>query len=207
MRTQTLPADDAAIGRAAELLLAGELVAFPTDTVYGVGAHGLRPEAVERLYKAKARPRDKPIAFLLATPEDICTVARDIPDAVWLLARRFWPGGLTLVLPKRSIVPEVVTAGGPSVAVRLPDHPVTQALILALEAPLAATSANLSGHPDAITADEVLRELGDRVTLILDGGRCPGGVPSTVVDLTASPPAILRVGAIPAEDIWTVLKE
>jgi L-threonylcarbamoyladenylate synthase len=187
------------------MLLAGELVAFPTDTVYGVGAHGLRVQAVERLYRAKARPASKPIALLLARADDVQAVARDIPDAAWLLARRFWPGGLTLVVPKREVVPAVVTAGGPSVAVRMPDHPVTQALIVALGAPLAATSANLSGHPDAVTADEVLCELGDRVALILDGGRCPGGVPSTVVDLTVSPPAILRRGAIPEQDIWAVL--
>lgn len=207
MRTQVLHVDDAAINRATELLLAGQLVVFPTDTVYGVGAHGLQAEAVERLYQAKGRPTDKPIAFLLASADDVQRVARDIPDAAWLLAQRFWPGGLSLVLSKRDVVPATVTAGGPSVAVRVPDHPVTQALIVALGAPLAATSANLSGHPDAVTADEVLCELGDRVALILDGGRCPGGVPSTVVDLTVSPPAILRRGAIPKQDIWAVLSE
>jgi len=207
MRAHIVPADDAAIGHAVEVLLAGELVAFPTDTVYGVGAHGLQAEAVERLYQAKARPTDKPIAFLLASADDVQGVARDIPDAAWLLAQHFWPGGLSLVLSKRDVVPATVAAGGPSVAVRVPDHPVTQALILALGAPLAATSANLSGHPDAVTADQVLRELGDRVALILDGGRCPGGVPSTVVDLTASPPTILRRGAIPEEDIWSVLAQ
>jgi L-threonylcarbamoyladenylate synthase len=201
IETQALPASEEAIGVAARILAEGGLVAFPTDTVYGVGAHAFQPDAVERIYTAKFRPRDKAIPILLAQADDLALVAEGITETAWLLAERFWPGGLTLVLPKRANVPDVVSAGGPTVAVRVPDHPVPLALIAALGAPLAATSANLSGHPSPVTAQEVEAKLGGRIELILDGGRCPGGVPSTVLDLTTDPPAILRAGAIGVKEI------
>jgi len=203
--TAVLSADETAIRRAIQVLKGGGLVVFPTDTVYGVGAHAFMPEAVEKLYTAKIRPRDKAIPILLARVEDLNLVAEEIPEVAWELMERFWPGGLTLVLPKKAAVPDMVTAGQPNVAVRVPDHPVPQALIEGLGAPLAATSANLSGHPSPITAEEVRAELGGRIELILDGGRCPGGIPSTVLDLTADPPAILRQGAVAAEAIKAIL--
>jgi len=197
MRTIVLSVKDAdALHKATMILKEGGLVAFPTDTVYGVGAHAFLPHAVERIYQAKERPREKAIPLLLARPEDMEQVAHGIPPLAWLLARRFWPGGLTLVLPRKPVVPDVVS-GGPTVAVRVPDHPVPLALIGALGAPLAATSANLSGHPSPVTAEEVMVELGGRIELLLDGGACPGGVPSTILDLTTDPPALLRAGAIP----------
>jgi len=205
VRTQVLLASEEAIGIAAQILAEGGLVAFPTDTVYGVGAHAFQPDAVERIYVAKIRPRDKAIPILLAQPDDLVLVAEGITKTAWLLAERFWPGGLTLVLPKKANVPDVVSAGGPTVAVRVPDHPVSRALIAALGAPLAATSANLSGHPSPVTAQEVEAELGGRIELILDGGQCPGGVPSTVLDLTADPPAVLRAGAIAVEETEAAL--
>jgi len=205
MMTAVLSADETAIRRAIQVLKGGGLVAFPTDTVYGVGAHVFMPEAVAKLYTAKMRPRDRAIPILLAGAEDIALVAEEIPEVAWELMERFWPGGLTLVLPKKAAVPDMVTAGQPNVAVRVPDHPVPQALIEGLGAPLAATSANLSGHPSPITAEEVRAELGGRIELILDGGRCPGGIPSTVLDLTADPPAILRRGAVAAEEIKAIL--
>ena len=205
MMTAVLSADETAIRRAIQVLKGGGLVAFPTDTVYGVGAHAFMPEAVAKLYTAKMRPRDRAIPILLAGAEDIALVAEEIPEVAWELMERFWPGGLTLVLPKKAAVPDMVTAGQPNVAVRVPDHPVPQALIEGLGAPLAATSANLSGHPSPITAEEVRAELGGRIELILDGGRCPGGIPSTVLDLTADPPAILRQGAVAAEAIKAIL--
>ncbi|MBM4466145.1 MAG: threonylcarbamoyl-AMP synthase [Chloroflexi bacterium] len=201
IQTKVLPANGDAIAVAARILAEGGLVAFPTDTVYGVGAHAFQPDAVERIYTAKIRPRDKAIPILLARAEDLALVAERITETAWLLAERFWPGGLTLVLPRKASVPDVVSAGGPTVAVRVPDHPAPQALIAALGAPLAATSANLSGRPSPVTAQEVEAELGGRIELILDGGRCPGGVPSTVLDLTTDPPTILRVGAITGEEI------
>ena len=205
MMTAVLSADETAIRRAIQVLKGGGLVAFPTDTVYGVGAHAFMPKAVEKLYTAKIRPRDKAIPILLAGVEDLALVAEEIPEVAWELMERFWPGGLTLVLPKKAAVPDMVTAGQPNVAVRVPDHPVPRALIEGLGAPLAATSANLSGHPSPITAEEVRAELGGRIELILDGGRCPGGIPSTVLDLTADPPAILRRGAVAAEEIKAIL--
>jgi L-threonylcarbamoyladenylate synthase len=207
IETQVLSASAEAIAVAVRVLAEGGLVAFPTDTVYGVGAGALQPDAVERIYTAKIRPRDKAIPVLLARPDDLSLVTDRITEATWLLAERFWPGGLTLVLPKKANVPDVVSAGGFTVAVRVPDHPVAQALIAALGVPLAATSANLSGRPSPVTAREVETELGGRVELILDGGQCPGGVPSTVLDLTMDPPTILRAGAITVEEINAVLAE
>ncbi len=205
MRTQVFPASEEAIGVAARILAAGGLVAFPTDTVYGVGAHAFQPDAVERIYQAKIRPRDKAIPILLGRADDLSLVTEGITETAWLLAERFWPGGLTLVLPKKADVPDVVSAGGPTVAVRVPDHPLPLALIDALGAPLAATSANLSGRPSLVTVQEVEAELGGRIELILDGGRCPGGIPSTVLDLTTDPPTVLRAGAIGVEEIEAAL--
>jgi len=205
METKVLPVRNEAIAVAARILAGGGLVAFPTDTVYGVGTHAFQPDAVERIYAAKIRPRDKAIPILLARVGDLSLVTEGITEAARLLAEKFWPGGLTLVLPKKANVPDVVSAGGPTVAVRVPDHPVPLALIAALGAPLAATSANLSGRPSPVTAQEVETELGGRIELILDGGRCPGGVPSTVLDLTTDPPTILRAGAIAVEKIKAAL--
>ncbi|MDH7485040.1 MAG: L-threonylcarbamoyladenylate synthase [Anaerolineae bacterium] len=202
MNTAIIPADHPeAVEKAVEVLRRGGLVAFPTDTVYGVGAPAFDAQAVTRLYQAKERPGDKAIPLLLADVADLPAVVESIPLLAERLAARFWPGPLTLVLRKRPVVPDVVTAGGDSVAVRVPDHPVARGLIAALGAPLAATSANRSGQPDPVTAEEVLTQLGGRVDLILDGGPCPGGVPSTVLDLTVSPPAVLRPGPVSAEEI------
>jgi L-threonylcarbamoyladenylate synthase len=207
IETKVLSAEKEAIDVAARVLAEGGLVAFPTDTVYGVGAHAFQPDAVERIYTAKIRPRDKAIPILLAQADDLALVTEGITETAWLLAERFWPGGLTLVLPKKANVPDVVSAGGPTVAVRVPDHPVFLALLTALGAPLAGTSANLSGRHSPVTAQEVEAELGGRIELILDGGRCPGGVPSTVLDLTTDPPTILRAGAIAGEEIEAALVE
>lgn len=208
MPVQVLPArEEASIEEAAQTLRRGGLVAFPTDTVYGVGAHGFMPQAVERLYTAKRRPREKPIALLLAASEEVRQVARDVPTLAWALAERFWPGGLTLVLPRSSAVPDAVCAGGDTVAVRVPDHPVALALIRAMGAPMAASSANLSGQPDPVTAEEVRKALGEALDLILDGGRCPGGIPSTILDLTREPPRLLRLGAISVEELRAVLPD
>ena len=206
METEVVQAGDKnAQLRAVGVLKAGGLIAFPTDTVYGVAALPWDVGAVARLYVAKQRPRDLPIPLLLSDADQLHRVATLAP-VFTPLTERFWPGGLTLVLPKTEIVPTVVSPG-PTVAVRVPNHPVPLALIAALGTPLAATSANLSGRPSPVTAPGVEAELGGRIELILDGGRCPGGVPSTVLDLTADPPAILRAGAIAVEEIKTLLAE
>jgi L-threonylcarbamoyladenylate synthase len=208
VKTRVALADEPeAIRRARRLLLSGEVVAFPTDTVYGVGAHALRPEAVAALYKVKNRPTSKAIPILVAQAEDVARVARQVPAIAWELAERFWPGGLTLVLPRAEMVPPIVTAGGDTVAIRCPDHPVPLTLADAIGAPLAATSANLSGQPSPTTARQVEEQLGGRVPLIIDGGECPGGVPSSVVDLSLSPPCLLREGAIPVEALLSVLAD
>ena len=194
------------VARAAALLRAGELVAFPTDTVYGVGAIVWDAAAVGKLYTAKLRALDKAIPVLLADPADVALVARDLPPAALRIAAHFWPGPLTLVVPRADLVPDEVTAGGDTVAVRVPDHDLARALIRAAGAPLATTSANLSGQASPVTAQEVAVQLGERITEILDGGRCPGGVPSTILDLTQPQPRVLRPGPISLEQILGILR-
>jgi L-threonylcarbamoyladenylate synthase len=189
------------LARAADTLRTGGIVAFPTDTVYGIGAHAFLPKAVEQLYIAKGRPETKAVPLLISGPAALPEVAVDIPDQAYTLAARFWPGALTLVLFRTDRVPDAITSGGDTVAVRVPDHPVAQALIAALDAPVAATSANRSGQPAPATAGEVCAQLGGRIHLILDGGTCPGGIASTVLDLTVSPARILRQGSIPASEL------
>jgi L-threonylcarbamoyladenylate synthase len=187
-----------AVRLAVETLGRGEVVAFPTDTVYGIAANATDPEAVRRLFAAKGRPSDKPLPILLADGDDLDRVADPIPAAARLLAR-CWPGPLTLVVPlapHAGLCPEV-TAGLDTIGVRVPDHDLARAVLRAAEFPVAVTSANLSGEREAMAAAEVADALGESVSLILDGGRCSGGVPSTVVDVTVSPPAVLREGAIP----------
>ena len=196
MRTIRLSTGPEDISRAVEVLRGGGIIAFPTDTVYGIGAHGMLPQAVEKLYAAKERPRDKAIPLLLPGLEALPALVATVPEAARALAARFWPGALTIVLRRSPNVPDAVTAGGETVAVRVPDHALTLALLRALAAPLAATSANLSGEPAPDTAEGVLAQLEGRIDLILDGGRCPGSVASTVVDLTVDPPAVLRAGEI-----------
>jgi L-threonylcarbamoyladenylate synthase len=202
MRTQIIATTDPeAIEKAVQLLKAGGLVAFPTDTVYGVGAYAVLPQAVERIFHVKGRPLDKAIPLLLSGAESLPQVARDVGPEAQLLTKKFWPGALTVVLHRRTVVPDVVTAGGPTVALRVPDHPFTLKLIRAAGAPIATTSANLTGQPDPRTAQEVAHYLEGRIELILDGGRCPGGIPSSVIDLTRTPPLILRPGAIPTPEL------
>lgn len=206
MRTEIhLASDEKSIKRAIKLLKLGEVIAFPTDTVYGVGADGLNERAIEKLFAAKNRPRDKAIPFLLASETDLKQVAREIPKDVKILAEKFWPGALTLVVPAHSRVPKILIAQGDSVAVRVPNSEVMRALILGLGAPLAATSANISSQPDPQTAEQTAAYLNDRIPLILDGGATPGNIPSTVLDLTTEPPTVRRVGAITAEQIELVL--
>jgi L-threonylcarbamoyladenylate synthase len=180
-------------------------VAFPTDTVYGVGAHAFLPEAVAQLYAAKRRPADLPIPLLLSSAMDMQTVCIDVPPEAWRLAERFWPGALSLVLPRGPNVPLEVTASGPTVAVRVPDHPLVRELCLGLGAPLAASSANRHGHPAPRRAGDVEAALGGDIAAILDGGPCPGGVASTVLDLTHSPAVIRRPGPVTAEQLAAVL--
>ncbi len=186
---------------AVAILRLGGVIAFPTDTVYGVGAHAFLPKAVARLYTVKQRPVSEPIPLLLPSSDALQAVCTGISPVAWQLAERFWPGGLSLVLKRSPAVPDVVVAGGQTVAVRIPDHPLIVELCERLGAPLAATSANRHGRPAPVTAGEVKRELEGRIPLILDGGRCPGGMASTILDLTVHPPMILRAGPVTAEQL------
>ena len=204
MKTELLSAyDPQAVRYAADVLRHDGLVAFPTDTVYGVGALVWREAAVQRLYTVKGRSTDKAIAVLVAQSGDLDTIAAALTPAAQQIARRFWPGPLTLVVPRHPQLPKAVSAL-PTVGVRQPDHPVTQQL-LQLTGPLAVTSANRSGEANTLTAQEVLVQLDGRIDLILDGGRVNGGVPSTVVDVTGAEPVILRAGPVSAEDIRAAL--
>lgn len=186
------------VTRVAHLLRSGELVAFPTDTVYGVAAVADQPSAVARLYVAKDRSPEKAVPVLLADVHDLDMIVAEVNDLVHRLIAHFWPGALTLVLPKSESVPPEVSSTY-SVAVRLPDHALTQQIIAAVGFPLAVTSANRSGQPSPRTAVEVMIQLGGRVAAILDGGTCPGGIPSTILDCTTDPPRLLRAGAIPLD--------
>ena len=205
-RARIVPADRAGIRRAARLIRLGKVVALPTDTVYGLAAHSASAEAILKLYAIKERDRLKAIPLLLADAADLSQVSSAVPAWATRLAECFWPGAVTLVVPSAAGVLKVLTGNADSVAVRVPNHPVTLALIAAVGAPLAVTSANLSGASETVTAQEVELVLGDRLALILDAGRCPGGVASTVVDTTRDPPAILRRGAR-VEEVERVLRQ
>lgn len=203
MNTQLLSAHDPhAMELALHILRAGGLVAFPTDTVYGVGSLAFDQAAIESIYVAKDRPLEKAIPILIADVDDLEKVASEIPEQARQLAARFWPGPLTIVLPKRPDLPPAVSAT-PTVGVRVPDHPVARAL-LRVAGPMAVTSANLSGRASPCSAGEVMAQLGRRIQLVLDGGETPGGVPSTVVDVCGPEPVILRDGPITLEQIKIV---
>ena len=204
MHTEILSASSLdAIPRALEILRASGLVAFPTDTVYGVGALVFDGKAVESIYTAKDRPVEKAIPVLIGDADDLEKVGIDIPASAHRLASRFWPGPLTILVPKRVDLPGSVSAT-PTVGVRVPDHEVARDLLRAA-GPLAVTSANISGGLSPVTAQEVFEQLKGRIDLIIDGGKTPGGIPSTLVDCTASGLQILREGPISREALLSTL--
>jgi len=193
------------IRRAAELLRAGRLVAFPTETVYGLGANALDEAAVRRIFEAKGRPLSSPLIVHVASIDMARDLALEWPEKAGLLALRFWPGPLTLVVPKRAHVPDVVTAGLPSVGLRIPAHPLARALLEAAQIPIAAPSANRFTELSPTTAEHVREGLGSRVDLILDGGPCTVGIESTVLSFAGSVPRILRPGMITRTQIEDVI--
>ncbi|MBK9090730.1 MAG: threonylcarbamoyl-AMP synthase [Holophagales bacterium] len=199
-----LPPTPAALRRAAAALKRGEPVAFPTETVYGLGANALDPEAVRRIFEAKGRPDDNPLIVHVTGLPMARRLVKELPPEARALAARFWPGPLTIVLPKRRSVPDIVTAGLPTVAVRVPDHPVALALIEAAGVPIAAPSANRSGRPSPTRAAHVAADFPG--LLVLDGGPARHGLESTVVAL-GDPPRVLRLGAIPFEELRKVLPD
>jgi L-threonylcarbamoyladenylate synthase len=197
--------DSAAIAEAASIIRAGQLVAFPTETVYGLGGDGLNAVALGRIYTVKGRPPDNPLILHLCSQDQLPLVATDVPAMARRLVQAFWPGPLTLILPKTPGVPDLVTAGLTTVAVRMPAHPVALALIKAAHTPLAAPSANRSGLPSPTTAQHAFDDLRGRIPLILDAGPTRIGLESTVLDVTCSPPIILRPGGITREAIEAVV--
>jgi L-threonylcarbamoyladenylate synthase len=194
------------VERAIRILKNGGIVAFPTDTIYGLGANAFNEDAVLRIYEAKIRPRNFALTLLLADTSQIKLVAENIPKIAWKLAEKFMPGALTIVLNKSMAVSNMITGEGNTVAVRIPNHPVPIALVKGLGAPITGTSANISGGNNPLTAEDVFKQLRYRVDMIIDGGRCPIGVSSTVLDLTTDPPKIIREGAISRDQIESVCK-
>jgi L-threonylcarbamoyladenylate synthase len=191
--------DAAAIRQAAEILLRGGLVAFPTETVYGLGANALDAAAVQRIFIAKGRPASDPLIVHIATLDQLDSVAEDVPALARTLAQAFWPGPLTLVLKRRAAIPATVSAGRDTVAVRIPDHAVPLALARAAGVPIAAPSANLFTRPSPTNAAHVIEDLDRRIDLLLDGGPTPIGLESTVLDLTSAQPTLLRPGGVSIE--------
>jgi len=194
------------IKKSGEMLRKGGIVAFPTDTVYGLGADAFNSKAIERIYNVKRRPRLLSFPLLLNDISQISIAAERVSEFALFLAKRFWPGGLTLVLPKADSLPVYLTSQS-TIAVRVPKHPIPLALIKLLGNPMIGTSANISGNPSTLTADEVKQQLRDKVDLIIDGGRCPGGNESTIVDVTGEAPIILRHGIIPQYEIKRAFEE
>ena len=190
---------------AAEIIKKGGLVAIPTETVYGLGANGLDPEAVAKIFLAKGRPQDNPLILHVADAGEIENFCHSIPEAAYKLAEKFWPGPLTMVLPARDTVPKCTTAGLPTVAVRCPDSEVTRNIIRLAGCPVAAPSANISGKPSTTTAEHVIHDHDGKIEAVVDGGPCRVGLESTIVDLTEERPRLLRPGGITPEQLVEVL--
>ena len=208
METLCLQGNDGKTAQiAAELIRKGELVALPTETVYGLGADGLNPEAVAKIFLAKGRPQDNPLILHIADAEQMAFYCKDIPESAYILAEKFWPGPLTMVLPAKDIVPKCTTAGLPTVAVRCPENAATREIIRLAGCPVAAPSANISGKPSTTTAQHVLHDHSGRIAAVVDGGPCRVGVESTIIDLTEQPPRLLRPGGITPEQLKEVLGE
>ena len=176
-------------------------MAYPTDTVYGLGASMASLKAIERIFEVKGRPKGMAMPLLAVNRAQIKKLVNNIPPSAWLLMYNFLPGALTIILNKSDIVPDVITGGSKTIAVRIPDHPVPISLIKGLGQPIVGTSANLSGQPSALTAEEVRIQIGDKVDLVIDGGSCPGGIESTVVDVSGRKPVVRRLGAISLEQL------
>ncbi|HHV74796.1 MAG TPA: threonylcarbamoyl-AMP synthase [Thermoanaerobacterium sp.] len=193
------------IDEAATILLNGGLVAFPTETVYGIGANSLNPDAVAKIFVAKGRPQDNPLILHIAEFQDLFKYAKNVPNDALKLARQFWPGPLTMIFEKSDIVPPINTAGMNTVAIRMPSNKIAHALIKRAGVPVSAPSANLSGKPSPTDASHVISDLYGRVDMIIDGGSCDVGVESTVVDMTGEIPTILRPGGITKEMIMEVV--
>lgn len=208
MKTLILSQDDAQTAEiAARLIREGELVALPTETVYGLGANGLSEAAVDKIYEAKGRPKDNPMILHVTGMEQVESLCYSIPESAYRLAEAFWPGPLTMILPAREIIPKRTTGGLSTVAVRCPDNAVTRQVIALSGVPIAAPSANLSGKPSTTTAQHVLHDHDGKIAAVIDGGACRVGVESTIVDLTETPARLLRPGGITPAQLCSILGE
>lgn len=207
MKTLHLTASAADVEKAGALLAAGETVAIPTETVYGLAANALSAAAVSRIFEAKGRPQDNPLIVHIDTLETLFTLCREVPDTALALAKAFWPGPLTIILPKADIVPDAVSGGLDTVAVRMPSHPTARAIIRAAGVPLAAPSANRSGSPSPTTAARVAADMDGRIAAVVEGGDCEVGVESTVITLVTDVPRLLRPGGVTPEQLLTVLDD
>ena len=208
MKTLYLPASDPnTCDAAAKIIREGGLVAIPTETVYGLGANGLDEQAVAKIFIAKGRPQDNPLILHVADPIQMELFAHDIPAEAYLLAEKFWPGPLTLILPAKDIVPKTTTGGLSTVGIRCPDNETTRQIIRLAGVPVAAPSANTSGKPSTVTAQHVLHDHEGKIDAVVDGGHCRVGVESTIVDLTERPARLLRPGGITPEQLIAVLGE
>ena len=205
MTTQLLSTSEQDLNTAAAIIRSGGLVAIPTETVYGLGADGLNPDAVKKIFDAKGRPQDNPLILHIYSPEQLRDYCRNIPEDAWLLAEHFWPGPLTMILPVRDCVPKTTTAGLDTVGVRCPDNAATREIIRLTGVPIAAPSANTSGKPSPTTAAHVLHDMDGKIDAIVDGGPCRVGVESTIVDLTGPVPRLLRPGGIGPEALTALL--
>ena len=205
MNTQRLTQADAAL--AAEILRQGGLVGIPTETVYGLGANGLDPEAVSHIFQAKGRPQDNPLILHIPEASWLERYCKEIPLTAYQLAQAFWPGPMTMILKRKDIVPDVVTAGMDTVGMRCPSHPLCREIIALAQVPVAAPSGNTSGRPSPTTAEHMLEDMNGKIDAIVDGGPCSVGVESTIIDLTCQLPRLLRPGGITLEQLESVLGE
>ncbi len=205
MKTEYLTEQE--IERAAQLLREGGLVGIPTETVYGLGANGLDPEAVSHIFMAKGRPQDNPLILHIPEVSWLERYCEHIPQSAYLLAEHFWPGPMTMILPRKSLVPDVVTASLDTVGMRCPAHPLCRAIIEKADVPVAAPSGNTSGRPSPTNAKDMLEDMDGKIDAIVDGGPCMVGVESTIIDLTCTPPRLLRPGGITLEQLRSVLGE
>lgn len=206
MNTQILdPGDSSTISAAASIIRSGGLLGIPTETVYGLGANGLDPDAVLKIFEAKGRPQDNPLILHVSGPEQVNQFCHHVPEIAWTLMEKFWPGPLTLVLPAKNNVPRRTTANLDTVAIRCPDSDLTRAIIQEAGVPIAAPSANTSGKPSPTTAEHVYHDMAGKIEAIVDGGPCSVGVESTIVDLTGQTPRLLRPGGISPEMLLEVL--
>jgi L-threonylcarbamoyladenylate synthase len=195
------------IEKGIEIIRQGGIVAFPTDTVYGLGAGAYNEPAIKRIFEVKQRPQEMALPLLLADSSQIHEVSLDLPDFAWRLIKEFLPGGLTLVVYRTGIIKDIITGGGNTVAIRIPDHPVPRALISGSGMPIVGTSANISGQSAVLNAEEVRLQLGNKVDLIIDAVPAPAGTESTVVDVTGEKPVVLREGMISRVEIERVSAE